>query len=142
MWLRSCGQSDGEDQLCCEEASSHLGCSGCGVVVMEHGRLKGNALIPDEMTDQGQNLSSSWLDTPPGGTKGAVEVDCAGAVGLSAGEGLAVSRVPVCCLSFCLESSCDSLMGPIFLAGTGVLCCCDADEDLHALRCWPRCPSL
>lgn len=133
MWLRSCGQSGGEDLLCREEASSHLGCSGDGVVVMERGRLKVNALILDETTDQGQNLSSSWLDTLPGGTKGAVEMDCAGVVGLAAGEGQAVSRVLACCSSFCLESSCDSLMGPISLAETGVLCCCDAGEDLHAL---------
>lgn len=83
--------------------------------------------------DQGPSPSSSWLDTLPLGMAGAVEVDCAGAVGLAAGGGLAVSRVLVCCLSFCLESSCGIPRGPISLVGTGALCCCDAGEDPHAI---------
>lgn len=65
--------------------------------------------------------------------KGAVGVGCAGAVGLAAGGGMAVSTVLVCCLSFCLESSCGTLRGPISLAGTGTLCCCHADEAPHAI---------
>lgn len=94
------------------------------------GRVRINRL---HRPDQGQSPSSSWLDTLPGGIKGAVEVDCAGAVGLAVG-GEAVSRVLVCCLSSCLESSCGSLRGPISRVGTGVLCCCDAGEDPHAKR--------
>lgn len=91
-------------------------------------------LSQQTLPDQGQSSFSSWLDTLPSGIKGAVGVDCAGAVGLAAGAGLAVSRVLVCCLSFCQESSCGSLRGPISLVGTGVLCCCDAGEDPHAKR--------
>lgn len=65
MLLRSCGQSCGKNLPCHEEASSHLGCSGGGEVVMGHGQVKVNALILDEMTDQGQSPFSSWLDTLP-----------------------------------------------------------------------------
>lgn len=106
------------------------------MVVTGRARVKVNALILDEMTDQCP--FSSWLDTPLSGIKGAVEGDCAGAVGLAAGWGLAVSRVLVCCLSFCRGSSCGSPRGPTSLVGTGVLCCCGAGEDPHA-HC---CPSL
>lgn len=88
--------------------------------------LRRNETLPD------QSPFSSWLDTLPSGIKGSVEVDCAGALGLAAGGGLVVSKVPVCCLSFCLRSSCGSLRGPISLVGTGVLCCCGAGEDPHA----------
>lgn len=95
------------------------------------GQVRVNALILDEMTDPGQSPFSSWLDTLPLGIKGAVEVDCAGA----AGGGLVVSRDLVCCLSFCPESSCGSLRGPISLVGTGGLCCCDVGEDPHAQSC-------
>lgn len=98
-----------------------------------HGQVKVNASIQDEMTDQGQSPFSSWLDTLPWRIEGAVELDCA--VGLAAGGALAVSKVLVCCLSSCLESSCGSLRGPISLEGTGVPCCCDAGEVLHAESC-------
>ena len=40
MLLRSCGQSGGKNLPCHEEASSHLGWSGGGEVVMEHGQVK------------------------------------------------------------------------------------------------------
>lgn len=59
-------------------------------------------------------------------------VDCAGVTGLAVDGGLAVSRVPACCLSFCLESFCDTLQGPISLVAAGAPCCCDAGEDPHA----------
>lgn len=98
---------------------------------MGRGQVKVNALIQDEMTDQGQGLFFSWIDTLPW----RVEVDCAGAVGPAAGGELAVSRLLVCCLSFCQESSCGSLRGPISPVGTGGLCCCDAAEDPHAQSC-------
>lgn len=102
---------------------------------MGHGQVKVNAGIQDEMTDQGPSPFSSWLDSHPSGIKGAVGVDCAGAVALAAGGGLAVSRVLVCCLPFCLGSSCGSLRGPISPVGVGVPCCCDAGEDPHARSC-------
>lgn len=60
-----------------------------------------------------------------------MEVDCG--VDLAADGGLAVSRVLVCCLSFCLESSYGSLREPISPAGTGVLCCCGEGEDPRAI---------
>lgn len=102
---------------------------------MKHGLVKVTSLIQDEITDQGQSPSSSLLDTLPSGIKGVVEVDCAGAVGLAAGGGLAFSKVLACRSAFCLGSSCDSLRGPISPVLTEVLCCCDAGEDLHAQSC-------
>lgn len=65
--------------------------------------------------------------------KSALEVDCAGAVGLAAGGGPAFSRVLPCCSSFCLESSYGILRGPIGPLGTGAPCCCDAGEDPRAV---------
>lgn len=107
-----------------------------------HDQLKVHVLMQDEMTDQGQSPFSSWPDTLPWGIAGAVEVGCAGAVGLASGGGLAVSRVLACCSSFCQESSCGSLRGPISPVGTGVLYCCDAGETPHTSCCWHCCPSL
>lgn len=91
-----------------------------------------NVLIRDKMTDQGQSLFSSWLDSLPLGTEGAVWMDRAGAAALAVGGGgPAVSRVPACCLPSCLRSSCGSLRGPTSLAGAAVPCCCGACEDFH-----------
>lgn len=52
MLLRSCGQSSDKDLPCRSEASSHLGWTGGGEVVMGHGQVMVCALIQDEMTTQ------------------------------------------------------------------------------------------
>lgn len=84
--------------------------------------------------DQWPHPSSSWVDTLHWGVMGAVEMKCAGGGGPGVGKRLAASRGLVCGWSFCWERFFGTARGPISLGGSGALCYCDADEDLHAVR--------